>query len=287
MTNVEVRMRGCYDTLSDTEKKAADYFFTHAQQIFDLPVARLAAQSGVSPAAWIRLCKSVGYMGLKDMRKQLYAERGGEGPSSQPDIHFADLKEDSTAEELIHTVVSTSAQAIRDTAKLLDPAAVTLAAEHILNSRAVGLFGIGASALVAEDFYDKLLRIRKNALFSRDSHVQLSYSSTLTSEDAAVFISNSGTTQELLEAMAAARANGCPIIGITRYAKSPLTAGCDILLHISSPEAYVRSGAMSSRLAQLMAVDVLFTVLASRDYRAIVQPLESSYQICTTHRRLS
>ena len=41
---------------------------------------------------------------------------------------------------------------------------------------------------------------------------------------------------------------------------------------------------MSSRLAQLMVVDTLFTVLASQDYAAIQSTLESSYQICMSHR---
>lgn len=38
------------------------------------------------------------------------------------------------------------------------------------------------------------------------------------------------------------------------------------------------------RLAQLMVVDALFTVLASQDYAAIQGTLESSYQICMSHR---
>ena len=37
-------------------------------------------------------------------------------------------------------------------------------------------------------------------------------------------------------------------------------------------------------MAQLMTVDVLFTLVASKDYSAIQQPLENSYKICQTHR---
>ena len=80
------------------------------------------------------------------------------------------------------------------------------------------------------------------------------------------------------------QASGCHTICITQYSKSPLSAGCKLLLYTSSKEVYVRSGAMSSRLAQLMVVDALFTVLASQDYAAIQSTLESSYQICMSHR---
>ena len=120
--------------------------------------------------------------------------------------------------------------------------------------------------------------------FNFNSHVQLSYSATLTKDDTAVFISNTGKTQEILQALEAVQASGCHTIGITHYSKSPLSAGCKLLLYTSSKEVYVRSGAMSSRLAQLMVVDALFTVLASQDYAAIQGTLESSYQICMSHR---
>ena len=284
MTNVEVKIRSCYASLSEAERKAADYFLNNSDQIFGLPVAQLAARSGVSSTAWIRLCKSIGYAGLKDMRNHLYAERGDEGRAEPPDIHFADLQEGGSVADILHNVASASVKAIQDTAKLLDQQALGAAADCILRAKAVGIFGVGASALVAEDLYDKLIRIRKNARFSQDTHMQLSYSATLTPEDAAVFISNNGATQEILEAMAAAKAGGCPTVGITRYSKSPLASQCDICLHISSPEVYVRSGAMSSRIAQLTAVDVLFTVIASRAYPDIQDSLEKSYQICLTHR---
>ncbi len=284
MTNVEVRIRGCYDSLSEAERKAADYFLQNSDQIFGLPVAQLAVKSGVSSTAWIRLCKSIGYSGLKDMRNHLYAERGGEDQGGPPAVHFADLQEGGSVADILRNVSAASIQAIQDTARLLDQEALSAAADCILRADAVGIFGIGASALVAEDLYDKLMRIRKHAWFSQDSHMQLSYSTTLTSRDAAVFLSNGGSTQEVLQAMEAARAGGCPTIGITRYRKSPLAAGCDICLHISSPEVYVRSGAMSSRIAQLTAVDVLFTVIASRAYPDIQDSLEKSYQICLTHR---
>ncbi len=285
MTNTEVRIRSCYDSLSETERKAADYFLDHIHDIYNLPIARLAQESDVSPAAWVRLCKAVGFDGLKDMRRQLYIERSSESPQVQSDVYFADLREGSSVGQILRTVSATSVQAIRDTTKMLDLKALEEAASCILQADSIRLFGMGASGLVAEDLYNKLLRINKNAVFSRDSHVQLSYSSTLAPRDAGIFISNTGATQETVQAMQAAKSSGCRTIGITRYAKkSPLSAGCDIVLYTASPEVYIRSGAMSSRLAQLMTADVLFTLIASINYQDVQQSLENSYKICLTHR---
>ena len=264
MTNVEVRVRSSYSALSPTCQKAADYLLAHTRELYSIPIAELARQSGVSSAAWVRLCKEIGYTGLKDMRQQLYLQYSAEPQVEvDPTVHFSDLREGKSAQEILQNVT---------------------AASLLLQSKSIKLFGMGASGLVASDLCDKLLRIGKNAIFNFNSHVQLSYSATLTKDDTAVFISNTGKTQEILQALEAVQASGCHTIGITHYSKSPLSAGCKLLLYTSSKEVYVRSGAMSSRLAQLMVVDALFTVLASQDYAAIQGTLESSYQICMSHR---
>ena len=262
MTNVEVRVRSSYSALSPTCQKAADYLLAHTRELYSIPIAELARQSGVSSAAWVRLCKEIGYTGLKDMRQQLYLQYSAEPQVEvDPTVHFSDLREGKSAQEILQNVTAASLQALQRTSKLMDPAAYQTASDWLLQSKSIKLFGMGASGLVASDLCDKLLRIGKNAIFNFNSHVQLSYSATLTKDDTAVFISNIGKTQEILQALEAVQASGCHTIGITHYSKSPLSAGCKLLLYTSSKEVYVRSGAMSSRLAQLMVVDALFTVL--------------------------
>ena len=75
MTNVELRIKGKYASLSDTEKKAADYFLKHPLDVINLPVSILAENSKVSSAAWIRFCKSIGFDGLKDLRHHLFDDQ--------------------------------------------------------------------------------------------------------------------------------------------------------------------------------------------------------------------
>ena len=53
---------------------------------------------------------------------------------------------------------------------------------------------------------------------------------------------------------------------------------------ISAPEATPRSGAMSSRIAQMVAVDVLFTAVAHLDYDRAAASLEKSRESCRPHR---
>lgn len=140
MTNVEARIRSSYGSLSDTERKAADYFLNHMEASYSLPIAQLAQEAGVSPTAWVRLCKAVGYEGLKEMRKHLLVERMNEPQDAPEDKrYFSDLNEGSDVAQILQTVSNTSIQAIRDTAKMLDQNALYQAANCILKAATIRL----------------------------------------------------------------------------------------------------------------------------------------------------
>lgn len=69
MTSIEIRVRDLYDDLNDSEKKAASFFLSHVDSVFVLPIANLAKQADTTQVAWVRLCKHIGFDGLKDMKK--------------------------------------------------------------------------------------------------------------------------------------------------------------------------------------------------------------------------
>ncbi len=286
MTNIEVRTRNIYENLSNSEKKVADFFLANINEVFTTPIDELARQAGVSKVAWVRFCKSIGFDGLKDMKRSLYNELSGAiAESGKPEeaASFTDIREANDTVHLIQTVKRNSIRAIVDTEKLLAPAAVETAARTILAARSIRIFGVGASAIVGEDLYNKFLRIDRNVCFNRDLHIQLTYAANMTPQDAAVLISMSGSTREVLEMLTLARQNGTPTIALTKFDKSPLAQFADTVLYLSSPEILPRSGAMSSRIAQMMAVDVLFSAVANLDYENAAKKLERSREGCRPH----
>lgn len=283
MTSIELRIRGIYDSLSNAEKKVADYFLNNMENVFNMPIAVLAQEAGVSKVAWVRFCKAIGFEGLKDLKKALFAQlhRKVDETIAAP---FSDVREVLSTQALIDGIKRNSIQAIQDTAELLDPDALERAALSILKAKSVRIFGAGASGLVGEDLHSKLMRINKNTYFSTDHHTQLTYAANMTAQDVAVLISMSGKTRDILEMLSLARHCGTPTIALTKYSKTPLAMNADIVLSISAPEISMRSGAMSSRLAQLMVIDALFTAVAHMDYDAIAVNLEKSHESTNPHR---
>lgn len=287
MTNIEIKVKSVFDQLSNAERNAAQYFLNNANSIFDKPIAVLAKESQTTQAAWVRFCKSLGFKGLKELKKSFFVQI--QMPASE-NTHenytvYSDINGYKSVEEISTNVMQSGICAITDTVKLIDSATMEKAAKAIMKAHSVKLFGVSASALVAEDFYYKLLRIGKNACFSKDSHVQLTYAANISPADAAVIISHSGATAEIIEILDTVKKRGAVGIAVTRFSKKNYLNNADIILYSSAPEIYRRSGAMSSRIAQLTVIDVLFSTVAHQNYRVIEKNLEQSYRACLVHKK--
>lgn len=283
MTSIELRVRSIYDSLSNAEKKVADYFLNNIENVFNKPIAQLAEEAGVSKVAWVRFCKDIGFDGLKDLKKALFSQMREkvDAPVADP---FSDVRDVADTKSLIDGIKHNSIRAIQETAELLDPDSLEEAAKALLNAKSVRIFGVGASGMVGQDLHSKLMRINKNTYFAPDHHNQLTYAASMTSQDVAVLISTSGTTSEILEILSLVRRCGAHSIALTKYSKTPLAMNADTVLYISTPEITMRSGAMSSRLAQLMMIDCLFTAVAHMDYDTIAVSLEKSHESIRSHR---
>ncbi len=283
MTSIELRIRSIYDSLTNAEKKVADYFLSDMENVFNKPIAQLAQEAGVSKVAWVRFCKDIGFDGLKDLKKALFTQMREKADNVVADP-FSDVRDVTDTKSLIESIKHNSIRAMEDTAEMLDPEALETAARTILGARSVRIFGVGASGMVGNDLHSKLMRINKNSYFATDHHTQLTYAASMTDQDVAVLISMSGTTSEVLEILSLIKQNQIPSIALTKYSKTPLAMNADTVLYISAPEITMRSGAMSSRLAQLMVIDALFTAVAHMDYDAIAVNLEKSHESTRTHR---
>lgn len=285
MTDIEIRTRSIYDALSPAEQKVARYFLENLSSVFDDPIASLAEKSGVSQVMWVRFCKSLGFSGLKDMKKNLVSQlrEAREEAAVPSSMDFLDTRIYSSTEDIIWGIEASAVDAVKSTAKIQEPAVLEAVAARIAAAQSVRLFGVGASGLVAEDLYHKLLRIDLKAIFCTDTHMQLTYITSMKPGDVAVFFSNSGRTAEILELAKAASERRACIVAVTKYGPNPLMELADYVLPTSSPELEFRSGAMSSRVAALLVVDMLFTTLCNKNYDTVAKPLSESFSQCSKH----
>jgi DNA-binding MurR/RpiR family transcriptional regulator len=137
---------------------------------------------------------------------------------------------------------------------------------------------------VALDLQQKLQRIGKPAFAWPDPHMAITSAALLGPADVAVALSHTGTTADTIDAMREAGSHGARTVAITNFPRSAIAAAADDVLLTAARETAFRSGAMTSRIAQLTVVDCLFVVLAQHDLPASTQALERTFEAAQAKR---
>ena len=282
MNIVSEKIKSNYDNLPSSEKLVADYVLEHKEALFKHPIKELAEMSGTTQAAWTRFAQAIGYDGLKDLKNAYYAEANtnlekvGE---NAPKISFKDVNEYTSLQSIADNICATSVQAIQTTYRLFAAEAFGEAVEAIVAAKQIQVFGVGTAGIAAYDLYCKLLRIHYNVVYNQDHHMSLMTASQIGPEDVAVFFSDNAKNTEIMQLFNIAKEKKAVTIAVTKLGNNALTTGCDHVLFATSPEIDKKSGLNSSRFAQLLIVDTLYTAIANRDYENIKEYLRDSYDV--------
>lgn len=271
------------ENLSPSEKAVLDYLITNKSSLKDLSVESIANASFTSPASVVRMTKKLGYNGFKDFKVDfILANTRVEIPTTDEykDVILVQNKDNYSG----LTAIQNNIRALEDTIRLYSEEKIREAAKTIMNSRKILIFGKGSSGLVAQDFQQKLRRIDKFCIALEELHEQLVDATFTDKRDVIIFISNSGETDEIVQAAIAAKENNTKIISIVKAGKSFMSNIADIALYTSALEGEFRSAAMTSRISQMSVVDALFTECAYYDLDRSVMKLKSTYKTFKKHR---
>lgn len=277
--NVLIKIREMKDSLTPVERMVADYIIENTADIPHLSIKELSQASKTSDASVLRFCKTMGYSGYRSFIVSISASLGSR--DDEVKVQYTDIQPGDGLGTIIDNICLNNRQSIDDTLSVIDRAEIEKAVNVLRKSKRIVFFGIGASGLVCMDGEQKFSRINKMCHAYRDGHSQLTAVSLLTEDDVAIFISNSGSTIEILDALEIAQKNKATCIAITKYNKSQLAEKADIVLSISTPELSIRSGAMGSRIAMLTIIDILFAGVASAEYENVKKYLTTTHNILT------
>ena len=281
--DILVTIRALLPNLAPVEQRVArqvlvDPFGTAMQSI-----SELAALCDTSATTVVRFCRAVGLRGYPELRIALaaaaaHADRGA-GVEPSHDIAPAD-----DAATIAEKIARADARAITDTAKHLDIDTLVQVVDALASARRIDIYGVGASGYVALDLQQKLQRIGKPAFAWPDAHMAITSAALLGPSDVVVALSHTGATADTIDALREAAGHGARTVAITNFPRSPITATADFVLLTAARETAFRSGAMTSRIAQLTVVDCLFVVLAQHDLPASREALERTYEAAEAKR---
>ncbi|OGX68400.1 MAG: RpiR family transcriptional regulator [Paenibacillus sp. RIFOXYA1_FULL_44_5] len=268
-----VRLKEMLDKVTRSERKVAEFILAEPEKMIQSSVAELAEYSGGSPAAIIRLCKSMEFSSFQEFKLKVAGDLQKDNR-----LDYQEIQPHDSIENIIKSVSSNNVQSIRDTVKILDPQMVSRAVDVLQSAKRIFFYGLGASNLIAMDAQSKFLRINRMCFSFADPHLQISSATFLQEDDVAVGISYSGESAHVISCLEYAKASHATTISITKFGSNSVSSLADISLMITSTENEIRSGATSSRITQLNVVDILYLGVASRTFDESRMYLERSRQ---------
>ena len=262
MKSVLIRAKQYKSAASGAEQGALNYILDHPEEIPQLNIKQLSEASYSSASTIVRLCHKLGFEGYRDLQKSILYEMAVRDQGGPRDLN---LDGSSRLSDVIERVTYRNIASLEDSVKIVDEGDIEKAVDYICAADSVLLFGLGASLLVAQDAYLKFLRIDKPCSCCEDIHSQYIIAKNAKPTDVAIVISYSGCTQEIIQCAEYLKAQGTPIIAITRFESSPLSQMATCCLYVVGTEPLYRYGAMSSRISQLNMIDILYTACVNRN----------------------
>jgi DNA-binding MurR/RpiR family transcriptional regulator len=282
--NILIKIREMKDSLTPVERMVAEYILANTEDVPHLSIKNLAQASKTSDASVLRFCKTMGYSGYRSFIVSISASLGSRDEEQKD--QYTDIQPGDDLPIIIANIARNNIKSIEDTLSVIDRGEVAKAVKALRASDRIVFFGVGASGLVCQDAEQKFSRINMMCHTYTDGHGMLTAATLLNKGDVAIFVSNSGSTVEILDTLEITKKSRARVIAITKYNKSELADQADIVLSISTPELTIRSGAMGSRIAMLTIVDMLFAGVASAEYQNVKKYLAKTRNILAgKHRR--
>jgi DNA-binding MurR/RpiR family transcriptional regulator len=236
--------------MGKSEKRVADWLFSHSGEILPYSITDLASMCESSEATIVRFSKRLGCSGYQDLKIALAREHDKK-------VIAPTITSEDDCFSIFEKICNDVYMSLERTKKTLSPEALSAAVRAIASSGRVVLIGLGASAQVAEDASNKLLRAGCNSVAYADTHMQAIAVSQLKAGDVVIGISQSGSSKDIVESMKMARSHGATTISITSKERSPIARQSDILLLTDTEETRHSTLGLNSHISRLVVIDAL------------------------------
>ncbi len=272
---VLIRLRGLFPSLKTALQKVANVILEQPEMAVYASVNEVAAAAGVSEATVMRFCRILGFKGFQDFKIALAREMVAPLERVQEEV------EEDTAAAVVRKVFQNNIAALQDTLEVLDPEAMAVAVQAMLQARRIAIIGVAGSQPMVQYGANRFFRLGLDVHCYTDALLMMMAATLLTQDDVLLTISQSGATREILEAVKVARQSGAKVIAITNNSLSPLARSSDAVLITAARETRLTSETVASRLCQMAIIDALFALIYRAQPEQAKESLEKIEKVIT------
>jgi DNA-binding MurR/RpiR family transcriptional regulator len=264
------RVRARENSFTPIEQKIASLIETDPHSIILSSAREIAERCEVSEAAVSRFAQRIGYSGYPELKVFLAQDLVTPEKTVHEDIVIGEqigaVKQKATAATI---------QALNDTVAVLDDEKLGRAVDLLFKAERIVFCGVGGSGILALDARHSFIRTGKTVLAFVDAHEQAMIAALSGPGDVFVLISHSGATRDMLEIAETAKEKGAKTIAITHLGKPPLGRIADVHLMTSARETLYRPEALSSRIATINILDILYVCVGQLMNKAMLKNLNA------------
>jgi DNA-binding MurR/RpiR family transcriptional regulator len=245
------KIKGIYNSLTNSEKKAANYIIERPGDVIHYSITELANWSEVSETTVYRLIKKIGFTGYQDFKMSLVKQL------STPSI------EENGVDDIFSTVYNKTINMLDYTYQNIDKEKINLVAEKIKNARKVLFYAVGRSYSVAMDMSLKLAALGISSEAYSDPHMQVMAGAAVDKHCVVISISHSGMIRDVYKSTEVAKEAGAFTVSITSGVESPLSKISELKIYTAAnhPE---ENEYTYNRMAEMFIMDIIYRVIIQK-----------------------
>ena len=238
----------------------ADYILEHPQAPLTLSIGELAEEAGTSAATVTRFCRMIGYAGYVELRVSIATDVGR---STALDSWTTEIGRafgpDDSPEDLLSMLISSHTRTLREATSAIDLGVMTRVSRRIALSPHVDIYGVGGSAMLAEELQGRLYRIGINAYAWAEVHIGLTSAAIQDAEHRGHRHLHHGPHRgDDRRCWLRPAAAGALTVAITNNPTSPLAELADRSIVTSIYEQFLQPDDLSAKHGQLLVLDLLY-----------------------------
>jgi DNA-binding MurR/RpiR family transcriptional regulator len=254
-------------SLTQQQRKVADFFLTRGSEAAFLSVAALARGSNTSPATIVRFSRAIGFTGYLDLQKNF--QNWVKQKLSPPSEILQNLITKEPKDDIFKNMFQIDFQNLAEAQEANSRELLEKTIKEILRARRVGFTGCRTSSGIASLIYYFMARVRKNCELldgGNLTHQLMNYGP----RDLMLGISFPRYSRHTLEILKYGKKVGCRIVALTDSPISPIGQVADIVL-----VAGRRSGAYFNSFTSAVALVNCLVAGASLKSKRSLRTLEA------------
>ncbi|MCC8027588.1 MAG: MurR/RpiR family transcriptional regulator [Clostridium sp.] len=244
--NILMKIQEEYLRFAEQERKVADYILKNSDKIKNMKINILAKECGASTTTVTRFCKKMGCSSFTDLKF---------------DIHESSVKKVIEKNNITDEVFNFYQTVIENTQNLIHLADLEIFNTILQSAGEIVVIGLSSSGVTANTLAVRLMRMGLRAQCISDVSWMRMKAKVIEPGTLVIAVSKTGTTKEVRETVAIAKANGAKIVSITSYTKNPIAELSDLAFYFYSTKFINDERFINSQFSSMYLIDVLTTYL--------------------------